>query len=193
MAKKDKNFDKALSKAIDELEKGLNGAMRKAVQYAMDQAGKDLMGKAKSCLLEYYEWEPERYDRINILQYAFLPYTKKLRKTGDKLTGAIGVEYSAEALEAHIGGPVTYIGKDGVERIKHVGYYGSAKHQPVDAWWVIENYLLGLHPDGGSERGSFHADAVSPDQKMNLFIENYGKTFDENVLIGLMGQISKKM
>lgn len=193
MAKNDKGLDKALNNAIEDILKDWRGSVVTAIDYAIGRAEDDWMNKAKSCLSEYYNnYKPEDYDRINILQYAFLPY-KDVKYGKDKVVGSIGVQYDASVLEAHIGDPVTYQGKDGSAKIKHTGYYGSAKHQPVDAWWVIQNYLLGLHPDGGDDMMDFHIDNESPHSKMERYKKEYEKTFDQNILIGLLAQIAKKM
>ena len=197
MAKNDKNLDKALSDAIDDTLKDWRKSMTNAVDFAIDRAQFDWMNEAKNCLSEYYKHEPDVYQRVyingkSLLEYSFVPY-KKVKYGTKKVTGSVGVEYDASALEAYIGDPVTYVGEDGIIRTKHVGYYGSAKHQPVDAWWVIENYLMGLHPDGGADRSSFNADSESPNSKMQRYKKEYQKIFDENVLLGLLGQIAKKM
>lgn len=193
MAKNSKNLDSALSNAVDDLLKDYKSAMKEAVKFAAKEAEKDLMAKAKSCLEEYYDsYDPNRYDRTETLQYAFLPYSN-IKYGSDKITGKVGVEYSAAMLEQFID---VY---NDIESMNHVGYYGSKKYQPVDAWWVIDNYLRGVHPitNGGRtpETAVYYEvyDAVSPNQKMETFIKDYEKTFDENVLFGLLGQIAKKI
>ena len=194
MAKNDKSLDKALSNVIDDVLKDYKGAMRYAVEFAAKIAEKDLMKKAKTCLQEYYDnRHPEQYDRTNTLQYAFLPYYKVDYKN-DRVTGQVGVEYDPAALEAMMPPPIYYKGADGEQKIKHHGYYGSSKYQPVDASWVLENYLMGIHPTTDIDGVYIPImDEKSPDQKMNEFIASYDKTFDENVLLGLLGQIAKKM
>ena len=200
MAKNDKNLDNALSNAIDDLLKDYKGAMAEAIKFAAKQAENDLMKKAKTCLQEYYEnYDPtERYERTHTLQYAFLPYSN-IKYGQDKISGKVGVEYSPSMLEQMMLPPVYYQGRDGIQKIKHDGYYGSSNYQPVDAEWVISNYLNGIHPitNGGTTTESVIyyeiIDAKSPNKKMNEFIKNYDKTFDENVLLGLLGQIAKKM
>ena len=200
MASNDKNLDKALNAAIDDLLKDHKTAMKMAVKFAAEQAGKDLMAKAKTCLQEYYDnYDPtEQYDRTNTLQYAFLPYSK-IDYGEDKIVGKVGVEYSASMLEQMMPSPVYYTGRDGTKKTRHEGYYGSSNYQPVDAAWVLDNYLRGVHPatNGGStpDTAIYYEiyDAKSPNQKMDEFIKSYEKTFDENVLIGLLGQIAKKM
>lgn len=199
MAKNSKSFDEAVSNAVDDLLKDYKSAMKIAVKFAAQKAEEDLMAKAKSCLEEYYDsYEPNRYDRTETLQYAFLPYSN-IKYGSDKIIGKVGVEYSAEMLAQFIGDPIYYIGRDGTPKVKHSGYYGSSNYQPVDTWWVIDNYLRGVHPvtNGGktSEDAIYYEiyDDVSPNQKMETFIKNYEKTFDENVLLGLLGQIAKKI
>lgn len=193
MANNDRNFDLALNNAIDEVLKDYKSAMREAVHSAVREAQRDLMHKAMNCLQEYYNnFSPERYDRTNTLQHAFLPYLD-IDEDDDKIAGSVGVQYDASVLERYIGDPPIYIGRDGIPKIKHIGYYGSAKYQPVDTWWVLDNYLNGIHPDGSADEESYILDDKSPNQKMNEYIKLYSKTFDENVWFGLLKQIAKKM
>lgn len=199
-AKNDKALDAALSGAIDELLKDCRSAMREAVRFAAERARDDFMQKAKTCLQEYYDnYDPtEQYARTESLQYSFLPCFD-IDDSGDKITGSVGVEYSASMLEQMIPPPVYYQGRNGERKIKHVGYYGSSKYQPVDASWVIDNYLKGIHPatNGGitPEAAVYYEilDSKSPNQKMEKYIKKYAKIFDENVLISLLAQIAKKM
>ena len=193
MAKNDKNFDLALSNAIDEVLKDYKGAMKEAVSSAVKEAQRDFMKRAEGCLYEYYaSFSPNIYDRTRTLRHAFLPYLS-INEDDDKISGSVGVQYDAAVLEQYIEDPVVYIGRDGIPKIKHVGYYGSAKHQPVDAWWVLDNYLNGIHPDGSDEEENYIVDYKSPNQKMNEYKEAYAKTFDENVFFGLLRQVAKKM
>ena len=200
MAKTHKSFDSALNNAIDDVLKDYKSAMKNAVKVAVEQAKEDFMSKAKTCLEEYYDnYDPtERYERTETLQYAFLPYTK-LKYKNDKISGEVGVEYSPHVLSQFIEAQEPYIAEDGVKTYKHIGYYGSRKHQPVDTWWVIDNYLRGVHPytNGGttSETAVYYEiyDAVSPDKKMKTFIKEYGKTFDANVLSSLLEQVVNKI
>ena len=199
MAKKHKDFDAAVKGATEDMSKKYKNAMIEAVKVASKQAEIDLMNKAKSCLEEYYDnYDPtKRYDRTETLQYAFLPYSK-IRFSGDRIRGTVGVEYSADMLAQFIDYPVYYVGKDGIPKISHVGYYGSSNYQPVDTWWVIDNYLRGVHPVTNGATTSEDAvyyeikDDKSPNKKMREFIKNYKQTFDENVLVELLAQIFKK-
>lgn len=190
MAKSNKSLDKTLSKAVDDILKDYKSAMKEAVKFAVKQAETDFMDKAHSCLQEYYDnFDPNRYDRTDTLQYAFLPY-KDITYGGDKIVGSVGVEYSAEMLEQMMP-PPEYTQKG---RLIHSGYYGSAKYQPVDTWWVLDNYLRGVHPYTDKESKYYEIyDDKSPNEKMGEFIKDYAKIFDTNVLVGLLAQVAKKM
>lgn len=196
MAQNNKKIDIALSNAVDEILNNYEEAMSKAVNYAIAQTEKDYWQAANECLVNYYlEDRPDVYQRTEKLHNALLPYkdVKKNEKT-NKISGVVGVQYDADALEASIGDPPMYMGRDGVPRIKHIGYYGSAKHQPVDAWWVLQNYLKGIHPDGTDEDYSDWPDQPnSPNATMTAYREDYVKTFDQNILMNLLMQINHKM
>lgn len=190
MAKNNRSLDKTLSKAVDDILKDYKSAMKDAVKFAAQQAEKDFMTKAHSCLQEYYDnFDPNRYDRTDTLQYAFLPYND-IDYGRDKITGSVGVEYSAEVLEQLM--PPPEYSKKG--KLIHSGYYGSSQYQPVDTWWVIDNYLKGIHPytDGGINYYEVKDDK-SPNEKMDEFIKEYAKTWDQNVLFGLLSQVARKM
>ena len=190
MAKKnDKNLDKALSNAIDDVLKDYKSAMKEAVSFAAVEAQKDFMDKALTCLEEYYDnYDPTSYKRTDTLYRAFLPYVN-VKFGNEKISGQVGVEYDASLLNTYVVGSNDYGHRD-IDSGKDI--------MPINEW-VLYNYLHGIHPttDGISIPGMatyFEVkDAVSPNQKMNEFIKSYDKTFDENVLLGLLGQIAKKM
>lgn len=196
MAQKAKNIDEAVSNAIDDLLKDFRGAMREAVEFAVDQAEEDFKKEANNCLKQYYSRDPDVYDRTKTLHYAFVPYRPKIKYTKDKAYGSVGIEYDPNELEKYAVDTLrTKTRKDGSgDYILHVGYYGSAKHQPIDSWWVIDNFLAGRHPDGGDEPSSYDVyPAKTPDQQMNEYRDNYGKKFDNNILVSLLKQVSDKM
>lgn len=193
MAKND--FESAVKKAIDEILENFKPAMEEAVNNAVMTAEKDFLQEAFYCLEEYYSnYDTERYSRTDTLQYAFLPYAK-VRFLKDRVKGSVGVRYSPEELAMHMPPPTTKLSGE----ISHTGYYGSSKYQPVDAWWVIDNYLKGVHPvtNGGitTQTSRYYEiyDDISPDQKMKKFERQYVKTFNENVSTELIKQIIKKI
>lgn len=216
MAKKNKSLDEALEKAVEDLLKDEKKAMKEAIKFAVKEAKRDFMAKADSCLMEYYnEYSPHSYNRTNSLRQSFLPYEKLVTK-GDVIEGSVGVQYSASRLQEYIEAnqPGSWEREDGS---LHGGYYGSRNYQPVDAWWVIENYLEGIHPTtqnvyaeddfitytvNGKERkqkmliGSTYVPVKvgpSANEKMEKFKNEYKKTFDENLLLGLMAQLAAKI
>lgn len=216
MAKKNKSLDEALEKAVEDLLKDEKKAMKKAIKFAVKAAQTDLMAKADSCLMEYYsEYSPSRYKRTDSLRQSFLPYEKVVTK-GDVVEGSVGVQYSASKLQEYIEmeQPGSWEREDGS---LHGGYYGSRNYQPVDAAWVISNYLEGIHPTtqniyaeddfitytvNGKERkqkmliGSTYVPikvGPSANEKMEKFIDEYDKTFDENLLLGLMAQLAAQI
>ena len=144
-----------------------------------------------------------------------MPYEKVVTK-GDVVEGSVGVQYSARKLQEYIEAtqPGSWEREDGS---LHGGYYGSRNYQPVDAAWVINNYLEGIHPTtvnvyaeddfitykvNGKERkqkmliGSTYVPVKvgpSANEKMEKFKNEYTKTFDENLLLGLMAQLAAKI
>ena len=169
-----------LDEAIDELFKNYEGALITAMKYASEIAQDDIDFKAKSCLYEYYEnfqpgkGEPNIYERTGRLENAFVPYMKVGRLKSGRVGAIVGMGYDPSKL-------------DGV-------YSGSAKWTPVDGWWVLDNYLNGIHPttDGSFLPGAEYipiVDAISPTTKMVKYLEDYTKTFNNNVLVSFAKQL----
>lgn len=173
---------RGLDKAIDELFKNYEGALIKAMTYASEIARDDIDFKAKSCLYEYY-WnfqpethEPNVYDRTGRLENSFVPYMN-IGRVGEGIEASVGMGYDASRL-------------DGV-------YSGSAKWTPVDGSWVLDNYLKGIHPttDGSFLPGAEYIpiyDSISPDTKMEEYLNNYTTTFNNNVLVSFVKQLTRR-
>lgn len=217
MAKNNKSMDKALDKAIEDLLKDEKNAMKKAIKFAVKQAKEDFRVKANSCLMEYYnEYSPKSYDRTHSLQHSFLPYEKIVDGDGS-IEGSVGIQYSASALDKYVYEHQDDYSWERPDGSWHGGYYGSRKDffQPVDSNWVINNYLEGIHPTteneyteyedygrDGQKRmykqlvGSTYIPVKvgrSSNEKMQEFIDKYGEEFDQNVLLGIMAQLDKKL
>jgi hypothetical protein len=173
---------RGLDEAINELFKNYEDALIEAMRYASKIAKDDIDFKAKSCLYEYYDnYEPTVYDRTDSLINSFVPYMKLERVGKDNVVmgvrASVGMGYDASRL-------------DGV-------YNGSQKWTPVDGSWVLENYLQGIHPttDGSFLPGAEYIpiyDSVSPDTKMEEYLNNYTKTFNNNVLISFAKQLTRR-
>lgn len=175
---------KTLDQAIDELMNDYENALKEAVRYASDEAVKDIYKYSMTCLEEYYEnYSPSRYNRTDNLWHAILPYSENLNN-GKEIISRVGVEYNPFVLESYINGNPAYIGSNA---------YGQ-----VDAWYVLDNYLAGIHP---ATNGSSNPDTVvyyenidteSPTDKMGKYLNNYASTtFNKNILISFAKQISK--
>lgn len=166
-----------LDKAIDKLFKDYEIALTKAMTYASEIARDDIDFKAKSCLYEYYDnYEPNIYERTGYLENAFVPYMN-VGRVGEGIEASVGMGYDASRL-------------DGV-------YSGSAKWTPVDGSWVLDNYLKGIHPttDGSFLPGAEYIpiyDEISPDTKMEEYLNNYTKTFNNNVLVSFVKQLTRR-
>lgn len=178
MAKKAKV--RGLDEAIDELFKDYERASLKAMRYAAKIAKEDIDFKAKSCLYEYYEnfqpgiGEPNIYNRTDSLINAFVPYMRIVKKTGKAVGAEVGMGYWPFML-------------DGV-------YSGSKNWTPVDGSWVLDNYLKGIHPttDGSTYQGAPYTpifDSISPETKMEKYLDDYLTTFNNNVLTSFAKQI----
>lgn len=163
---------KDLDSAINELRKNYRTVLKQAVQYATEEAEKDVHRRALSCLEEYYSnYEPNSYDRSDSLRHAFLPY-KSVKNNGHYLISTVGIEYNADALEAYAPS----------------SYNASKKYDGrVDTEWVIDNYLEGIHPTTNGSRNPANVeyipiiDSVSPTQKMGEYLDSYAETFANNM------------
>ena len=173
---------RGLDEAIDELFKNYDVALMEAMTYASEEAKYDIKFQAESCLYEYYAnfqpgtGEPNRYERTGNLINAFVPY--------------MDVKHINTGIEASVGMGYWDFMLDGV-------YGGSKKWTPTDSSWVLDNYLKGIHPttDGSTYEGAPYfevVDQMSPTDKMGKFLENYVKTFNNNVLISFVKQITRR-
>ena len=164
---------KHLDEAIDRLFKRYESNLRKAMQTASDEAEFDIRLEAESCLARYYDnYDPNWYHRTESLIQAFVSYNN-INKNKNKLVAKVGMGYDPSRL-------------DGL-------YYSNASQKaefnPVDSSWILSNYLNGIHPRTNGY--PLYADeleyipiqdAVSPNEHMNVFLQEYVKTFDSNVL-----------
>ena len=191
MAKSNKKSDKALKKAVDEILKDWKGAMEEAVTSATIRAQQDFVAEAMTCLERYYNnYDPSSYIRRSThdLSDAFVPYVN-VDYGKDKIVGSVGVEYDPNRL-SYVVGSNDYGHRD-VDKDK-------TSILPINEW-VLKNYLHGIHPatDGSSVIGEAvyfeFVDEISPDTHMNEFIKNYAKEWDQNVLLGILSQVAKKM
>jgi hypothetical protein len=175
---------KTLDQAIDELMKDYESALKEAVEYASSKAVEDIYRYSMTCLEEYYDnYSPNHYDRTDTLWHAILPYSESYNK-GKEIISRVGVEYNPFVLEAYISGNPAYI--------------GSSSYGYIDSWYVVDNYLEGIHP---ATNGSDDPDKVlyyeikdpqSPTDKMEQYLNQYASTtFHNNILVSFAKRIAK--
>lgn len=164
------NFEKAIDKAINKVNKKYDEAMRKAVEEAVKQGKKDLHANAVSCLLAYYDdYTPTSYNRTYQLIDCIVPYSEPIVKTNDGYECDFGIDFDENAIT----------------------YNGSSEYRPADSGWIIDNFLLGLHPrtNGLREPGlpkefydfEFIQGAHVPQDIMAKFREDYRDVYYNNI------------
>lgn len=169
---------RGLDEALDELFTDYKRSLIRAMRYATRRARDDIEWKAKSCLYEYYyNYDPSSYDRWGHLENALIPYMR----LGTIATGHV---------RAEVGMGYWPLMLDGVYND------GSDQWRPVDGWWVLDNYLKGIHPatDGGVYPGAPYlpvVDSQSPTDKMEKYLEEYTKTFNNNIVIAFAKQLTR--
>ena len=175
---------KTLDNAIDELMKNYTSALKEAVNYASGKAAEDIYKQAMNCLSEYYDnYDPTSYNRSDSLWHAIVPYCQ-IHDNEKEIISRVGVEYNPFMLETYVDG--------------NPAYSGSKAYDPVDSWYVVENYLEGIHPATNGSRDPDNVlyyeirDPVSPTEKMEKYLDNYvSTTFHNNILISFAKQIQR--
>lgn len=172
-----------LDKAIDSIFKRYESNLKKAMEDAANEAAFDIGFEARSCLERYYEnYDPNWYDRTNSLIQAFVT-VNEVTKNKDEIVARVGVVYDPSKLEGT--------------------YYSEASNKdffnPVDAIWVLKNYLAGIHPrtNGYPLYGTElvydpQVDTISPDTAMKEYIKKYTETFDQNVLKWFAKRVTRR-
>ena len=167
--------------AMQELKKNYRQALQEAVQYATEEAEKDVHTKALICLDEYYaNYDPSSYHRSDSLRHAFVPY-KDITSNGTHIISRVGVEYNADILGAYAAS----------------SYSASKKYGVADPNWVIDNYLDGIHPTTNGSRIPEEVvyteiiDSQSPTDKMENYLERYISVFNNNVYSYLSAYVMK--
>lgn len=169
---------RTLQSAIDELMNNYENALGEAVEYASNEAVKDIYKESMSCLERYYDsYDPTSYDRTDSLWKAIVPCLT-IQQDKEKITSVVGVEYDASQLIDV--------------------YYGSKKYSPTDGAWILDNYLRGVHPatNGSSLPGEAfyyeNIDPISPTTHMTEYLNNYvNTTFHKNILTSFAKQIRR--
>lgn len=177
---------KTLDQAITKVVMDYRNSLETAAKYAIKKAESDIYDYSMSFLQEYYyEFQPDThkpnsYERSDSLKHAFFKFSN-VRRKGTLIECEAGIEYSALALEQYVGSNNNY------------AYDASKKYGQVDAEWVLDNYLNGLHPytDGSPIPGTqmFYYEGYSPTLKMKMKLSNYGPIFQKNLLLSFANQV----
>ena len=141
---------------LQELKKDYKSVLLEAVEKATNDACEDVYKFSMSVLDRYYEnYIPSIYDRTDNLWRAAIPIGK-VEDMGDVIIATFGVEYDPSVL-------------DGI-------YNGSQKYGHPDGSWVLENFLMGIHPatnGGRTVETTIYIpwqDAVSPDSYLKKYL-----------------------
>jgi hypothetical protein len=173
---------KGLDEAINKIHKDYKNAMKVAAQKATERAKNDLYENVVSCLLAYYDdYNPTSYDRTYSLIDSFVPYAKPVQEVDDELICVAGVEFD----------PARIYG----------AYVGSKQYGYTDGQWVIDNFLMGIHPrTNGSDivgEGNYEAEKYQgefvPAAEMQRYVDDYYKIFDKNFRREMSTQILKSI
>ena len=168
---------RTINEILNEVKKDYESILLQAVQKATDVASEDVYKFSMSVLERYYEnYEPTRYDRSDNLWRATIPIAS-VAKQGNKIVSTVGVQYDPSVL-------------DGV-------YDGSQKYEHPDGSWVLENYLMGIHPATNGSRNPDTVvytpwqDTISPDTYLKKYLKLYQSKLNDNVNNYLMSYIMK--
>lgn len=174
---------KTINEILKELSKDYKSVLLKAVQKATDVACEDIYKFSMSCLERYYaNYSPSSYERTDSLWHAIVPIADVV-DNGDTIISTAGVEYNASLLDAYVAGGDLYD--------------GSAKYGKADGQWVIENYLMGIHPTTNGSRVSEFTeyipiqDSISTHELTDRYLRLYKNKFNNNVYDYLISHITK--
>lgn len=172
--------NRTLDEAVEELFKDYKKAIKVAAQEATEKAKNDLYINSISCLVNYYDdYLPTSYNRTYSLIESFVPYSKPIKEKYDGYICVAGVEFDPSKIATT--------------------YSGSAIYSPTDAEWIIDNFLMGIHPrtDGSREVGGgnyesekYQGDFI-PAYEMQKYIDRYYDVFDKNLRSALSRQVLK--
>lgn len=176
---------RGLDEALNEIFANYESSLTEAMEYAAKQAKKDIQSAEESCIAAYYaNYTPSSYHRTMTLFDAFaigafIPYMN-VSKSGNTVVADAGI---------------------GMWPMLFDGLYddGSNQWRPVEGWWILDNYLNGIHPatDGSSYTGApytphFDGDGQSPNEKMKTYLEEYHKTFNNSLIESFAKQIARR-
>ena len=148
--------NRTVTDILQELKKDYKNVLLTAIEKATNDACEDVYKFSMSVLDRYYEnYMPSIYDRTESLWKATIPIGN-VEDMGNVIVATFGVEYDPSVL-------------DGI-------YDGSKKYVHPDGSWVLENFLMGIHPATNGGRTSETTiyipwqDATSPDSYLKKYL-----------------------
>jgi hypothetical protein len=130
-----------------------------------------------SVLERYYEnYMPSSYDRTDNLWRTAMPIAN-VTMHGNSIIGTVGVEYDPSVLDG--------------------AYDGSKKYDSPDGSWVLENYLMGIHPATNGSRDPdtvIYApwqDAITPNDLLDKYLKWYKNKLNDNIDKYLISYVMK--
>lgn len=134
---------------IEECVKDAEAIAKEAMVTAAKKARLELYkGALKKGLQEGYygQYSPSIYKRSHSLKKAILPFYED-RSKGSNWSIAVGVEYDASRLKGlyHSNSKLHQSGDTWISR-NSSGFSMSANNGIPDSNWIMENFMLGVHP-----------------------------------------------
>lgn len=154
--------------ALNEIKKDATKIVKDAVKKAAAQAQKEVMKTADACLQTYYSmYKPKKYKRTYSLHKAITPIFEEKAGFKNNLQFVIGVKYDANKLTGLYKSNSWYhqTGTEWIGRDDPYFDFDSQNNGLPEPWWVMENYLEGVHPWA-------QTDPVSTDAYMSNFFEH---------------------
>ena len=173
---------RTINEILADLSKNYKSVLREAVEKATTTAVKDIYAFSTSCIDQYYaNYPPSSYDRSDSLWRTIIPYSEVVDR-GDSIVSIVGVEYNPSVLDdaPYYSGSEKY----GAQRDENgmIVQYGRP-----DSSWVLENYLLGIHPATNGSRDPATVEYIptqdprSTDELTKRYLRMYQHKLNDNV------------
>ena len=168
--------------ALNEIKKDATKIVRDAVRKAAVQAQKEVIKTADACLETYYRmYKPKKYKRTYNLHKAITPIFEEKAGRRVNLEFTIGVRYDANKLIGLYKSNSWYhqTGTHWISRDSGDFDFDSGNNGIPEPWWILENYLEGVHPGGTT-------DPVGTDAFMSNFFEHVLPDKINDYIVGSM-------
>lgn len=140
-------MSQSIDKIFNQIAKNSKAMAIESINSAMQRAYKLSLKKAKSCLKEYYKWQPAYYRRTNKLINAIKGIPPKDTVSGKHMHAIrFAVLYDSSFLDGAYHSNSWYH-QSGSEWKSVAQYQTFNQNNGIpDSGWILENYLYGIHP-----------------------------------------------